>query len=258
MDTNKLVCPISLEEIQVAGITCVGSIYDYDQITKWLEDHDTDPLTNLHLVTKMVVRQEADIVQKAKEIKESTMTWCQGYRTVFETPALYARLLALKQNTKIDEWDEYSRTKAEQLDNYENGIVVRNLGRLPANLDKEDTVPRPHKTGARFQFVTVENKIITNKIMKYELFDFAVLNNVKFVDCNLSRARFVGTTFNNVVFHRVTFIGEETSFYKAVGTLVTFIDCNMEYVEKWESTCDPAEMRKIVVQRGLTMTHVIV
>lgn len=36
----------TLSPISVIGMTCFGSIYEYDAIYKWFENNDTDPLTN--------------------------------------------------------------------------------------------------------------------------------------------------------------------------------------------------------------------
>ena len=47
--TPSLLCSITLEPISIAGITHTGSVYDFEAITSWVKDNDTDPLTGLYL-----------------------------------------------------------------------------------------------------------------------------------------------------------------------------------------------------------------
>ena len=56
------------------GLTCIGSIYEYNLIVQWLKDHDTDPMTNLILPTKFVRKFKSDHPNIEVIIKDTKLT----------------------------------------------------------------------------------------------------------------------------------------------------------------------------------------
>ena len=48
-------CPITLEPIKQIGITVGGNVYEYDAIKKWLNNHNTDPISNELLPSNFVI-----------------------------------------------------------------------------------------------------------------------------------------------------------------------------------------------------------
>lgn len=256
---TPLNCPITHEPIVIAGITAIGSIYDYTAITEWLQDHSTDPLTNLTLPTKIITRVEnashIDIALKAKDIRLSTTAWCHGFKMIHDSPIIYGKLEPLKENVKSQEWQEYSKMKALRLPEQENDSMYFKLVNRTDDVDSSDLIPRPPNTGRRFQFVTIQNIFISGKSFKSDLFDFAILKDCIFRECDFSRCRFIGATFDNVKFINCRFIGEEISFYRATipGELI-FMLCTFEHLSTWISTTDPDEIRRILSDRMLTGT----
>lgn len=57
-ETNDdgFVCPITQEIIKIPGMLITGSLFELDEITKWLINNDTDPCTNELLVDKTITR----------------------------------------------------------------------------------------------------------------------------------------------------------------------------------------------------------
>lgn len=56
-DTNEpIICPITLENTEDIGITCVGTMYDYNQINEIFKITNIDPLINLSLPTTKIER----------------------------------------------------------------------------------------------------------------------------------------------------------------------------------------------------------
>lgn len=250
---TKLQCPISLCEIKIAGITCIGTIYDYGLISTWLKKHSTDPVTNLPLPSKFVFKKEnmdqKDLLDFANKVKENTNMWSSGYKLSNESPRMYEKLLQLQENTKIKEWSIYADYKGDTISGTSDAFINACGNR---DLDSNDVIKRPAKTGSRYQFVTIRDKFLADKHFKSELFDFAHLKDCTFYGCDLSRCRFIGTVFDGVLFWNCKFIGEQVNFYKSkiIGTL-TFNNCEMEYVDNWNTTVEPENIRNILEQRML-------
>ena len=139
---TPLICSITQEPIVTAGITAIGSIYDYTAITEWLRNHSTDPLTNLTLPTKIVTKIEeaspVDLIAKAKDIKLSTTAWCHGFKMIHNSPIIYGKLEPLKENTNSKEWQVYSDMKATRLVNQTNDDMYMKLVTREKNVDSDD------------------------------------------------------------------------------------------------------------------------
>ena len=53
-DLSGMTCPLSLDVINVPAFTSDGEIYEAIYINRWLDDHDTSPMTNIKLEDKSV------------------------------------------------------------------------------------------------------------------------------------------------------------------------------------------------------------
>jgi hypothetical protein len=59
---DKFLCPITNEPIIKGGMTSVGQLYEFDAIKHWLQNHNTDPMTNIIMIDKTIT--EIDVVSK--------------------------------------------------------------------------------------------------------------------------------------------------------------------------------------------------
>lgn len=241
---EELICPITLEPIREAGITCVGSYYEYESIVDWLKTNNRDPLTNLELYTKFVVRFPTDNVdllkEKAKDIALNTEFVDKRYSLKRKSVSTYERLSAIAKKAKHEGWDIYT----EAVFHYASHILQH----------CDDTNPLKKYSGpltgiSSYQFIKFFGTK-TNENYKGENFDFSVFTNCQFVNCNFSRVTFVGAVFNNVIFNSCQFIGEEVSFYKATGRCI-FINCTVEHVDKWANGESTEEITQILRERHL-------
>ena len=263
MENEQLICPITLDVIKIAGITCVGTIYSYDAIHNWLLNQSTDPLTNLKLPSKFIFKKENLSVQEindfANKVKQNTKLWSIGFRIISDSPIKYKKLYDLHKNINIPEWIKYNKYKSLLLHNYapENGMYFKSCY-SSSDVDENDEIKRPINTGHRFQFISIENKFIQSKIFKSELFDFAHLKDCIFVNCDFSRASFIGTNFDGTYFRNCRFIGEQLNFYKStIGNYLQFDKCTFEYLDRWEETDDINEIKIILKDRQLVGNYVV-
>lgn len=237
---ESLVCPITLCNIVEIGITCVGSMYEYSAIVNWLKDHSTDPLTNLMLPSKYVIKTtyQPNLKSICDNLLQSTKLWARGFLMFVDAPERYNDLLELIPNTQNDEWDLYC--KNFNIMNHESIYFKQTLDNRPPN------------TGMSLQFMSLPNISIQNQCFKSDLLDFSHLKNCHFINCDFSRCRFFGTIFENVYFRNCRFIGEEICFYKATspGYLV-FDKCAFEYVDRWKETKNITKIKLILKSRLL-------
>jgi hypothetical protein len=86
-------CCISLKRIKVmAALTCAGQVYDPEQLSIWLADHDTDPLTMTRLWTKAVLKISVGAVDwSVQAVRSGAFPW-----------------LLLQGMNHVDAWLEYS------------------------------------------------------------------------------------------------------------------------------------------------------
>ena len=233
----ELTCPITLQLINEAGITCVGSIYEYNVIKKWLENHTSDPLTNLPLYTLFVVKFSVDNVDalkdKANDIRHNTQLVDNSFSLQTRSGLSY-NILSETVINKDETWNNYQNHFISSLQQKE----IQNI------------ITRPTNTGESFQFMNLTG-CFNHKNFKNHKFDFAILENCIFVSCNFSRTTFIGTTFHNVVFTDCKFVGEEITFYKANCVRAMFVQCEMEYVNKWITSKNPQEVTQILTSRFL-------
>jgi U-box domain len=68
MTMEQFICPITAEPVVRGGLTSIGQLYEYSEIVRWLEDHDTDPMTNMILRNKTIL--EIDMSKNIDEINK--------------------------------------------------------------------------------------------------------------------------------------------------------------------------------------------
>lgn len=235
IDNNQIICPISLEPIKVAGITSNGGIYSYENITEWLKENISDPITNLPLPTTFVVKWTnlENVNEQAKHIKQTTSIWCQYY----VSPELLKRYNDQINKLKV-QYNEVNKTNAWR--DFQKDIDERS--ELSIDIMKEAfynyATGRESSyrfvTGNDMQFVSLTNRIFYNLNIKSVRFDMCNFSNCVFRNCVFSRCSFLGSTLNNITFIDCTFSGEEFTMYKATGRL-NLINCKMESYN-WKNT----------------------
>lgn len=231
------VCSITLEPIKEAGITCVGSVYEYSVIQEWLTTHTTDPLTNLNLYTPFVIRFSIDdleaLEEKVRDVRLTTQLLDNTFGLKRRSELEFETLSKLLPNVNGKDWDIYQIVVMEHLRNKDYSSVIR-----------------PSNTGSCFQLLTFSGSFCGHN-WKGRKFDFALFKNCMFVECNFSRATFAGVKFDQVIFRNCKFIGEEISFFQADVKKLIFLDCEMEYASVWKTTRDPKEIKRILKDRLL-------
>jgi hypothetical protein len=251
MASADLVCPITQKPIMTPGITVVGSIYEYSAISEWLEQHTTDPSTGLRLPSLHVlpVFPDESPTEKATYVRSVTSVWAKHIMANPPT-AFYEKLLALRKNTVVPEWDAYQKMKAEQF--LQNSVVDPYVAECSgSSLDANDTIARPANTGTGLNFVEIPRSVIRDRQLKCYDFSFSDLSWTVFFGCNMSRCKFVGCKLEKTKFVNCKFVGEEIDFYKAETHDVMFLGCEMEYVHVWQMTTDPAQILQILEHRNL-------
>jgi hypothetical protein len=244
------ICPITLEPIKVYGITCYGSIYEYDAIKKWLESNNIDPGTNLPLPTKALSKVDKSEYQEKnrEQVKKNTLLWCYQYKLIVDSIKKYNDIILIKNSIDLKSFEKYNQMKRDQFINLEDNFYYSTLV-CQGNVDSQDTISRPCGTGQGLQFIDLSNLVIQNKNFKGCDFSFANLENTKFIQCNLSRTNFISSNLKNCKFLMCEFIGEETSFYKANVDSCIFFLCSMEYVEKWQRETNWSKQKEILKKR---------
>jgi uncharacterized protein YjbI with pentapeptide repeats len=261
----ELVCPITCDPIKVGGMTCHGSLYEYDAIVAWTEDNTTDPSTGQYLYTKFVKKlddlNETTIKDCKKDINQSLNMWCGAHRIKKQSYEIWKKLDKLQEtfkNSNFDnkKWLEYCKMKSDKLS--ENKTSTAWYNSVCQKPDQDDIIERPEGTGVRYNFIDLSNLYFDDMCMKGENFNFANLTNCVFTRCNLSRVQFIGANLTNTQFIECTFIGEDVSFYMSKCDGCTFVGCRMEYLDKWESTDDPDGVRKILESRECNTKNVVI
>src|SRR5580692_6316519 len=124
MEENKLICPITLELIKIYGITCFGSIYEFDAITKWFENSEKDPLTGLYVPTKrihkMISNDENEVRRAAEDKLKQTKIWYKPCIYFLDSPKKFNKLNDIKkfiEKTDQKKWKEYVEMKRNRFCN---------------------------------------------------------------------------------------------------------------------------------------------
>jgi Pentapeptide repeats (9 copies) len=225
------ICPITQEPIKVAGILCSGSFFEYDAISNWLHDHNSDPLTNLYLPTKFVVKftNLNYLKVKANDIRQSTKVWCKGIYFEDDFKFYSDKLINLKtQRDIVYALPEYQTFEQSMHDN-------KTLNALTSQAYYRQGKPiivtegRPVNTGIDAQFLRLKNMTYENLMCKNSSFDLCQFTDCVFINCNFSDCSFLGATFNNVKFIQCSFLGGRFTLYDATGS-INISNCTFEYL----------------------------
>jgi hypothetical protein len=95
-------CCISLKRIKVmAALTCAGQVYDPEQLSIWLADHDTDPLTVTRLWTKAVLKISVGAVDwSVQAVRSGAFPWLLLQRMSLE----YLPMTVLEALNRAQSW----------------------------------------------------------------------------------------------------------------------------------------------------------
>lgn len=248
-DINQNICPITLEPINIYGITCYGSFYEYSAISDWLQNHNTDPLTNLPLPSKglkKVLKEDFSPVTHIDH-KKSCLLWCYHLALVENSIKIYNNLIALENNAQGEYWDKYSNAKKEQL--IEGKVSYYEAAVYGTDIDNMNDYIRPSNTGSGFNFVDLSNCEFEDRDFKCASFNFANLSNCMFINCSLSRCSFIRANLTKCMFFGCDFKGESVSFYKAITTNCLFVRCSIERVDRWVMESKDKTFKKILSAR---------
>lgn len=215
----ELRCSISHEPIRIPGITCVGSIYEHSEITRWLLANDTDPLTGLRLPTKHVLGCEpnaspAQIRERANDIRESTKMWAKGIEFTMDRETVQAFV------------DKLEATRARCADIIKERQKKMELIGLQwikecANEAYRLEMERQGKESDQpvdFQHLHLNGYYCKDIVFKCAKFDGARLTNCTFINCNFGHCSFVGAHFRGVTFQGCSFQGQGFRMHRATGT----------------------------------------
>lgn len=214
MDQTRI-CSITLEPIINGGMTCFGSIYEYDAISNWLKKHDIDPLTGEECPTKFVRKiniDKTDLEEISKDARATTSLVFPATKTWRNVKNIYLKYLDVKNNKLInilkEDFDQYSQNKREIFIHQPNQAYHN----LCSHLKKTSSDIYFDEYGIRdFDFVDLSGLNLSNKQLKSQPFRFTNLSQTTFINCNLSRCSFIGCDLTGTKFLGCTFIGEDIS-----------------------------------------------
>lgn len=246
-----MMCPITMDPIQVAGITACGSIYEYDAIVQWFVDptHHNDPLTNLILPTTFILRHTylKSVELRAETVREHTKLWSPQTKLIWARTwekALVAAKIMQKQLWENPEWTIFEAKFNAEFDTFDSTAYFEGCGAeitaQPGRLDN---------SGSGMEFIRLKNQNVSNKDFKSESFSGSTITNCTFSDCGFSRVSFIGVHFSNVTFNNCRFIGEQLSFFGSTGT-IEFDELVQIEDFSWKRASTWTEVRHILKSRG--------
>ncbi|AQN68739.1 hypothetical protein [Saudi moumouvirus] len=248
---NNMKCPITLEPIINGGMTCYGNIYEYDVIKKWFEENDIDPVTGEECPSKFIVKVDIHdpyINERVKDMRKTTELVFPITKSWTSVKILYEKYNGIKSEIKSipkSEFDKYNECK-RNLFSEENHAYINAIGSIEKT--ESDIFYDEHKI-RDYDFIDLSKKMIHKKSFKSQKFIFTNLSDCKFINCDMSRCIFIGCDLSSVKFIGCEFIGEQTCFYKCTFSNTLFINCKIEYIDKWQTTSDLNEIIKILPKR---------
>lgn len=263
--SDKFICPISLAPVkEYYGITCNGSIYDYDQIMEWQKEHITDPCTNIPIFNApawMIIlkyRKDAPwshIEKIAANRRKDFINNAQISICGFTSP-LYIRdvLMPLRDmlyNNPSQEWLKYQEQRRQQ---FIDG---------PCYAQEIDSSiiepPRPSNTGKSFQFLNLSN-ITKRKVgYKFHTFEGADLSGCVFIKCDFSHSSFALANLTNTVFSQCSFPGDDVNFLDCIAKGTSFYSCTIEDTcIRWKRVTEPTLVRRALYRRNMNVDNVII
>ena len=264
-------CPITGEPIVCPGLTQFGSLYEFDAITRWLQDNGNDPVKGLTLPSRFILKIDPLLLQdekalevKQKELYSQTLLVYPGLNRFLSTFANYEKLNLeyneLKHNASFSEYQRKRVQEFEQdieLDRFSVHFGGRSQNVTAESIfvakepEYRDSVWVEGFVGANLS--QIGNKIVEDKSFKCSSFNFANLSGLFFKQCSFSSCSFLGANLRDTVFFGCSFIGDSVSFVNARSNGQTmFFLCQIEPIGSWDSTSESSEVRPILKSRGLS------
>jgi hypothetical protein len=234
------VCPITREPIVEAGITALGRAYEYAAISKWLESHSSEPVTNELLPHSGLIR-----VPHAQAVVAEEWVALQAKAR--------AQSEALRPSVgELARWgDPGSDCRSKLAVTHGKVKPARPVGDVTAILT-------PEWNPSEAQVVVVDASGTSPKEgqrVKGAIFYRCDFTGTSFVGWDFGRVRFVECSLVGTTFTRCVFRGEETLWADCSGT-PSFLGCEVEDVAKWVQHGDPARVGQILKARGLVSAEV--
>ncbi len=240
-------CVISLEPIELGGMTCFGNVYDYRAIKRWLADHATDPATNELLPTRFIVKiygtaflAPAELAARGAEMRASTGTWWLASRPPISRAMRSAIHVEGRRRRQIRAWRRFRARVATVIAEMPARTVIADLPGTCGAIDRLwIQADRPGTGGSlysqsrdriTFDYLKMASvTLLTFKGVSFigATFIDAVLSECTFSDCaftsaNMTRAVFVGCRFTGATM----FDGA----YASGGNGPQFVNCYVEGV----------------------------
>jgi hypothetical protein len=245
-------CSITLDPIEVAGITACGSVYGYEAIKEWFSKADSrnrDPLTNLVLPTTFVIRfTNLDRLEtKAASVRASTLMWSPHSNVIWNR-------VWEKRLERVQEEEHAEILGLEGWKNYQHSLnrALRSTTAhdwMQLHRDSSNPFDRPTEAEEGMSHVRLHHHAVTNTSFKDDCFDGAVFENCHFVECGFFNVSMVGATFSNVTFTDCSFRGAQFTLFGSTGT-ITFSGCQELEFFDWRPTNTVEENRIVLSQRG--------
>lgn len=260
-------CPITLCEIKKGGLTVLGNLYDYNAITTWLQSHDSDPLNNIPLPSKFIIKINERILtsstlleQKKKDILFSTLNWSVVTRMRLKVHKKdYLSLLHKKKEIVESYPDVWNKYMNERIEEFHNHIAISGY----CGIDSDSTAKKNILSvipslkdsalidGFTLLNLSIKNRNITNKCYKSTCFDFADISYINFIKCDFSRTSFQNTIMEGTIFSECNFKGDTVTFYNAICSNKTvFRNCAIEPPDGSWRLCQ-GDIYSILLDRGI-------
>lgn len=238
--TADRVCPITREPIVEAGITALGRAYEYAAISKWLESHGSEPVTNELLPHSGLLR-----VRNAQAVSAEEWVALQAKAR--------AHSEALRPSVgELSRWGDPGGDCRSKLAMTHGEVKpARPVGDITASLT-------PEWNPSEAQVVVVDasrTSPMESQRVKGAIFYRCDFTGTSFVGWDFGRVRFVECRLHDACFVRCVFRGEETLWADCTGT-PCFLGCEVEDIAKWVQHGDPARVGQILKARGLVSAEV--
>jgi hypothetical protein len=233
---QKMICPITQDNIKQPAITIFGNIYESNAIREWLEDNITDPCTNQILPVLYLFEPKqwtGTIEDLAKCYAKNARHWCWFMGT-------------------IDWYKQKNPTEMKKIRGTAENIVateyIKTEKQYHFYLDKErEEYKIPDGALMRSLFIRQE-KYNAFKSMNLVAAD---LRGSTFIDCVFGDCNFSFADISNCLFFRCTFMGNTCFYDTDINEETKFIDCKCEETWEWTTWKDRKSVYRLLRQRGL-------
>lgn len=229
---------LSLKQV---GILSDGTMYNYDQIKKYLNlGNNTSPLTKKLVfpkIVKVVNKNDGNFYNQLKR---------ERGKIIHNTSLNSANFL----------YNKYTKLYQDKI----------NQNYKPNDQDCISILYKFYEKNGSFDleldasFIDFKHKKTLNK-GHFKNWDFSGsnLSNMIFIDCDFSRTKFIGTNLEFTVFVRCTFKGD-VYFQKSICNSKTKFDsCEIEPIGQWISVQSQRELERfknIIKNRGINPSNI--